>query len=161
MMLPLVGSDLWIPVKDGDPRARWLHRRHYSYRPYRDGRNPRLFVGPGEKLVMLTTDCLALWVWRRYISDDGETGVNNADFRNEGPHRSSDLIRAADAVGWRKWPGARFYTYVDPGKVASPNPGYCYKQAGWRFLRKTKRGLHVLEMYPEWALGRGTEAKDG
>ena len=43
----------------------------------------------------------------------GETGVNCAVFRNEGPVRSSELIMAADAVAWLRWPGERLYTYVD------------------------------------------------
>ena len=40
----------------------------------------------------------------------------------------------------------RFFTFVNPGKVGSPNPGYCFKKAGWRHVGRTKkRGLHILE----------------
>ena len=44
----------WIGIKDGDPRGLGLFRQHYSARRYRDGRRRSLFVGPGEKMVLLT-----------------------------------------------------------------------------------------------------------
>ena len=37
----------WIEAKDGDATGRALFRRHYSYKPYADDRDPALFVGPG------------------------------------------------------------------------------------------------------------------
>lgn len=140
---------LWMPAKDGDARARWLFRRHYSYRPYRDHRNPRLFCGPGEKMVLLTVNCDALFVWRRFIDASGQQGINCAVFRNESPHLASALIREAMTLAWRRWPGERFYTYVDPRKVKSSNPGYCFKMAGWRKCGETKSGLTILETYQE------------
>src|SRR5437763_10543437 len=103
----------WVEVRDGDARARSLFERHYSCRRYKDGRRRTLFVGPGEKVVLLTHECDALFVWRRFRSMDGQQGVNCAVFRNESPARSSDLIREACALAWRRWPGARLYTYVD------------------------------------------------
>ena len=66
----------WIEVKDGDPTGLALFHRHYSYKPYKDGRRPALFVGPGEKLVLLTPCARALFVWRKFISGDGQQGVN-------------------------------------------------------------------------------------
>jgi hypothetical protein len=142
--LPLF-AEPWIAVKDGDASGRAMYRRHYSRRVYRDGRNPALFVGPGEKLVLLTPDARALFVWRRFISGDGQEGVNCAVFRNEGVALSSDLIRAADAVADARWPGERHYTYVNAGKVRSSNPGCCFKAAGWRHCGMTKGNLHILE----------------
>jgi hypothetical protein len=62
-----------------------LYDRHYSKYHYADGRRPKLFVGPGEKMVLLTTDHLALFAWRKFRSMDGQQGVNCAIFRNEGP----------------------------------------------------------------------------
>lgn len=62
---------LWLPVLDGDARARALHRRHYSRYHYRDGRQPKLFCGPGEKMVLLTPDCSGVFVWRKFIDDSG------------------------------------------------------------------------------------------
>ena len=151
IQLPIVGLPhhrFWVPVQDGDGRARALYHRHYSRRRYRDGRDPKLFVGPGEKIVLLGHDARALFVWRKFKSDDGQHGVNCAVFRNESPHRSSDMIREAMQIAWNRWPGERFYTYVNPRKVTSPNPGYCFKCAGWQACGRSKRGLVILEAMP-------------
>ena len=86
-----------IAVRDGDPRALALFRRHYSYRSTRDQltfipsieRNRNLICGPGEKLILLTPDNRALFVWRN----------------------------------------------VNPRKIRSVNPGYCFIQAGWKTVR--------------------------
>lgn len=138
-------NDLWLPAADGDARCMALYRRHYSYRRYADGRKPRLFVGPGEKMVLLTVGCDAIFVWRKFIDDSGQRGVNCAVFRNESEYLSSTLILEAEQHAWRRWPGARLYTYVDQRKIRSSNPGYCYLQAGWRKCGMTKSGLIILE----------------
>jgi hypothetical protein len=82
----------WLPVKDGDPRAAYLYQRHYSHRHYADNRrsqhgyrNRFLIAGPGEKLLLLTVSCDALFVWRKFINAGGQQGVNCAVFRNESP----------------------------------------------------------------------------
>lgn len=142
----LLHADTWIKVRDGNHTARTIFDRHYSRKPYADGREPMLFVGPGQKMVMLTQDVRALFVWRKFKNDDGQTGVNCAVFRNEGPFLSSDLIVAADAIAFDKWPGERHYTYVDTRKVRSSNPGFCFLMAGWRRCGVTKRNrLLILE----------------
>src|SRR6266550_4228184 len=84
---------LWIRIRDGDPRALALYERHYSCRKYGDGRRRRLFVGPGEKTVLLTESGDALFAWRRFLSRVRQHGVNAAVFRNEGVLLSSLLIR--------------------------------------------------------------------
>lgn len=137
----------WVEVKDGNATGRSMFRRNYSYRPYRDGRDPALFVGPGEKMVLLTPDAKALFVWRKFISGDGQQGVNCAVFRNEGQELSSRLIEAADRLAWERWPEAdRHFTYVNPRKVKSRNPGFCFIRAGWTRCGLTKaRRLLILE----------------
>jgi hypothetical protein len=99
-------------------------------------------------MVLLTTDGRALFVWRKFRSDDGQEGINCAIFRNEGPKLSSGLILEAEPLAWRRWPGERLYTYVNPKKVKSTNPGYCFLMAGWRKCGKTKGGLIILEKLP-------------
>lgn len=145
--LPSLLSGPWIVARDGDATARTLFRRHYSYRPYADGRDPALFVGPGEKLVLLTPDARALFVWRRFRCADGQDGVNCAVFRNEDSgQRSSDLIAAADALADARWPGERHYTFVNPRQIQSSNPGWCFICAGWRRCGITKwNRLLILE----------------
>ena len=136
---------LWHMVKDGNAAALELYLRHYSARRYRDGRVRKLFCGPGEKMVLLTDKEDALFVWRKFINDGGQEGVNCAVFRNESPFLSSDLIREAAGHAWRRWPGERLYTYVNPRKVRSPNPGCCFRMAGWKVCGTSKGGLLILE----------------
>ncbi len=138
----------WIEVKDGDDRARALMCRHYSARHYTDGRKRTLFVGPGEKMVLLTEDCAALFVWRKFIDDaqPKQEGVNCAVFRNEGQLLSSELIREACEMAWQRWPGERLYTYVNSKKIKSTNPGYCFLRAGFKKCGTTKGGLVSLQV---------------
>ena len=149
----LFDDGVWRRSLDGDPEGRALYGRHYSARSYADGRRRRLFVGPGEKLVLVSFDGSALFVWRRFVDASGEEGINCAVFRNEGAGRSSDLIREADAIAWSRWPGERLYTYVDASKIRSTNPGYCFLVAGWSHVRWTPGGhgrkpLRVLAIEP-------------
>lgn len=146
----------WLPARDCDPRAYALFSRHYSASPYRDGRrrdpsNPTRFsfVGPGEKMVLLTADLKALFVWRKFIDKSGQCGINCAVFRNEGDQLSSRLILEAEQLAWQRWPGERLYTYVNQRKIKSVNPGYCFKMAGWRPCGYTaSKMLLILEKYP-------------
>ena len=147
-----IGVDgYWMPIKDGDARARYLYLRHYSAAHYKDNRRRTLFVGPGEKMVLLTQRCDALWVWRKSITrDDGQEGVNCAVFRNEGDVLSSDLIREAMSLAWTRWPSQRLFTYVAGTKIKSVNPGYCFKMAGWTQCGYNKSGtLTILEALPQ------------
>ena len=145
----------WYSIADGDPVARDLFSRHYSHYVYKDGRKPKKFVGPGEYMALMTSDCRALFVWRKFISADGQQGVNCAIFRNEGNMKSSTLIREACQLAWQRWSGARLYTYVNPRAVRSGNPGYCFKMAGWKKCGVTKtRKLLIFEMLPEFEAGR-------
>lgn len=145
----------WFPVKDGDPRALSLFKKHYSYRTRSQGqaRGSPTFVGQGEKLVLLTVDCLALFAWQRstVLRMDGQKGIRCTVFRNEGHVLSSLLIKEACELAWHRWPDERLYTYVNDRKVLSVNPGYCFKMAGWRYCGRNKDGrLSILEMRPEW-----------
>lgn len=140
----LFGDEPWISVFDGNPTASTLYDRHYSRSPRAIG-DPGV-AGPGEKMVLLTPCARALFVWRVFISKDptaANEDVNCAIFRNEGAGRASELIRAAMALAWARWPGRRLYTYVNPRRVRSTNPGCCFKAAGWRVcgITKTRRLL--------------------
>lgn len=143
----------WYPILDGDPRGFDLMKRHYSFHPYTDGRrqdpsyrNRYKFVGPGERIVLLTVDCSALFVWKKFIDASGQKGINCAVFRNESNILSSTLILEAEQLAWTRWPNEqRLYTYVSPKRIRSINPGCCFKKAGWRVCGKTKNGLVILE----------------
>lgn len=140
----LIPGQNWYAVKDGDATARDIFNRHYSRHFYTDGRKPKLFVGPGEKMILMTTDGTALFVWRKFISGNGQWGVNCAVFRNEGQLLSSDLILEAEQLAWQRWPGERLYTYIAPKKIRSSNPGYCFLKAGWQNCGITQTNKLVI-----------------
>lgn len=142
-------NPLWWVTKDGDAACLALYNRHYSAYRYADGRERKLFCGPGEKLVLRTWGGDACFVWRKFKDDSGQTGINSEVFRNESAHLSSRLIRQADAIADRIWPGERHYTYVNEERVRSKNPGCCFRVAGWRRCGVTKvRKLLIFERNP-------------
>lgn len=143
-------SKFWHPVKDGNLDALVLYERHYSCYEYKDGRKRRgnKIVGPGERIVLLNEEKDALFVWRKFIDDSGQKGVNCAVFRNESNQLSSEMIKDATELAWNKWNGERLYTYVDAEKVESENPGYCFIKAGWKKCGVTKSGKLIFEKYP-------------
>lgn len=59
---PFLIGEGWIEVRDGDDSVRAIFDRHYSRQNYADGRKPKLFVGPGEKMVLMTADAGAICV---------------------------------------------------------------------------------------------------
>lgn len=142
----LFGSG-WIETKDGDVTLEALHRRHYTRRPDRPGeRRSNLVIGPGLKLALVTPCGRAAFAWRlSRFRMDGQTGAECTLFRNEGAGLSSSLIEAADAIADARFGQLRHFTFVDPRKIRSPNPGYCFKRAGWRLAGETPKGLLVLE----------------
>jgi hypothetical protein len=151
-MAGLLEGARWYASQRSDPRAIALYRRHYSAkRSHRPGRTLHNFVGPGSPMVLLTTDGLAVFVWLENSVErfDKQEGICCTIFRNEGPHRSSDLIREACDLAWARWPAARLWTYVNPAEVRSPNPGYCFLKADFvRIPQRSTRGLLIFERLP-------------
>ncbi len=137
----------WQEYKDGNPKGLELYERHYSAYQYADGRERKLFCGPGEKIVLMTRRQDALFVWRKFIDASGEKGINCAIFRNESNILSSELIKEAMFIAQLRWPGERLYTYVNSNKIKSVNPGCCFKKAGWKRCGATQGGLIILEAY--------------
>jgi len=140
---------LWWLTKDGDTDCHALYERHYSARK---GRRSEQFVGPGEVIALRLWNGDGMFVWRKFIDDcidersgERQQGINCAVFRNESRTVSSELIRQADAIADFCWPDRRHYTYVDPQKVRSSNPGFCFIVAGWKRCGRTRGGLIVLE----------------
>lgn len=141
---------VWIPVKDGNPTGMDIFSGHYTARKTR---KQFQCIGPGEKMMLLTPDALAVFAWRKFIDHaiPKQEGVNCAIFRNEGAGLSSDLIRVAEVIAWERWAGERLYTYVDPKRTRHKrDPGRCFLKAGWRHAGWTKGGLRILEKLPTW-----------
>ena len=104
------------------------------------------FMPPGETLVLRDSSGRVLFGWlSQMFRADGERGVCCSIFRNETGRCSSAIILEAEQWAIDYWTPRRFFTYVDPTEIKSANPGYCFKMAGWNFVRRTKDGKHLLE----------------
>ena len=123
----------WLPVNKADRRAVGLADRHYS----RQTPGSREIGPPGQKIILMTQDCRALWgshrpaPWSGVKRADGFEGHTCFIFRNEGKELSSGLIREAVGLTRDMWGVADFMTYVSAEKVKSINPGYCFLRAGF------------------------------
>ncbi len=150
---PFLIGEGWVEVRDGNDTARDLFRRHYSCK--KDGPAAGadlLMLGPGDKMVLLTGDAMAVFAWRRERHRrDGQRGVECTIFRNEGAGLSSALIKTAQLEADRRWPGERHFTHVDPDAVRGTCPGYCFIRAGWRPCGWTAvHRRRILQSLPEW-----------
>lgn len=132
----------WQRVTKFDARAAALADRHYSRRKVG---SPQ-FMPPGQTIVLLTMDARAVFGWWRPDPSSGLRQMNGLDgwtctiFRNEGDALSSKLILDAEEAitefGYGIGPDGML-TYVWDSKVSSPNPGYCFKRAGWRAISRS------------------------
>lgn len=142
-------------VKPTEPAILEMVRSHYSHRENTKQRprtektsktwwsNARLvvFSDPARTLVFA-------WQWPKPgMRKDGQEGFNNTLFhRSERcPYQASDIVLAAEKAVVQHWGENRAYTYVDPEKIQSANPGYCYKVAGWSFVKLSKSKKPLLE----------------
>lgn len=150
-MSPMLAlTDGLIRTTHFDDEMRQLADRHYSRRTI----GARQFLYSGRKLVLRDADGLVLfaWIWPDpEMRMDGQVGYNNAIFRNESSRRSSDIILEAEEAAFERWGPNRLYTYVAPDKIKSANPGYCFKCAGWKFVRLSASGQHLLSKHDELA----------
>jgi hypothetical protein len=139
--IPGIETAPWQVRGRFDRAAAALADRHYS----REKQSPQV-GGPGFILVLVTPCERGLWITKRHAEDtksprvlaDGLRAYRCAIFRNEGAGLASELISAAMAVTEELWgppPVDGWATYVDGGAIASANPGYCFKKAGWHLDR--------------------------
>ncbi len=138
--------------------------------PHYSRRSPgsKTFTGVGQEVVLVTEDGKAVWAVVRQKTPSkrgsgasrGRTGETDARpayvwrnmmFRNLGPDLASDLIRQATWITRKVWsvkygetPTEPLRTEVDPRKVKSRNPGYCYLMAGWKRGGKTRDGKLIF-----------------
>lgn len=127
----------WEKITKFDPRGAALADRHYSRRKIG---SPQ-WMPPGETLNLISESGKALFGWWRPHPKSGLRAMNGLDgwtctiFRNEGNTMSSLLILAAEVALVNLGRGCGpdgMLTYVWDSKVTSSNPGYCFKQAGWK-----------------------------
>ncbi len=136
--LSLVVDDaIWTRRGRFSAAAANLADRHYS----REVVGSPQVGGPGRLLVFVTPNERAVWITKQHTNTttsarataDGFLGYRCAMFRNEGGGLASNLIRAAVTLTEDLWGFSPhgWMTYVDQSRIASRNPGYCFKRAGW------------------------------
>jgi hypothetical protein len=79
---------------------------------------------------------------------DHLNAYRNSYFHNEGAGLSSELIIEAMLLTIRLWgepPADGWVTWIDTRKVASANPGYCFKRAGW-WLDRTWSHRYLIRL---------------
>lgn len=138
----------WVVVPKFTPVGARLADGHYSRRTIG---SPQ-FMPPGQTLVLVTPDEDAVFGWWRPHPDAGIVAMNGLDgwtctiFRNTGPQLSSDLILAAERELLERYECGPdgLITYVWDRKVASVNPGYCFKVAGWKVTGRSADGRKTL-----------------
>lgn len=133
-----------------DPDAAAIADRHYNRRKVG---SPQ-FVPPGRCLVLKAPRAfwVTSWPFAEYVKHAWPGAWVCSAFRNEGEGLSSDLIIqavAATRYHFGEPPDLGFISFVDRDKVRSKrDPGYCYLQAGWSRVGKTKGGLIALQLLP-------------
>jgi len=145
MLLPFF--DGLIKTTHFDPEMSALADRHYSRRTV----GARQFLYSGRKLVLRNAEGTVLfgWMWPDdTMRMDGQTGYNCAIFRNESGRRGSDIILEAEAWATKWWGPNRFYTYVDPSKIRTEVPGYCFRRAKWKHIGESKKGFLLFAKAP-------------
>lgn len=139
---------MWHRVKASDPLARSMRDRHYSTQKP----GGRTVGPPGRRLVLISDDEQAMWIthWPdpRLVLDKIDA-LRCTVFRREGRRheRASVLIRAAMVFSEEFYGAAPagWVTYVEPSKVRSQDPGYCFKMAGFELDQdfKSKRLIRL------------------
>lgn len=147
-----------------DGTGRWDgHGPHYSRRTP----GSKTFTGVGQEIVLVTLDGSAVWAVVRQKTpakrgsggSRGRAGTQDPNvrylwrnmlFRNLGQHKSSYLIATALQETYVRWvdrygelPPERLRTEIGIKEVRSPNPGYCYKCAGWGEGRRVRGKLYL------------------
>lgn len=148
---------IWRHSNRADKLALPLADRHYS----RQKPGTPQFVKPGRCAVFLTPDCDALWVtswpFAQWVKHAWPGAWECSLFRNESPHKASDLIREAVSATLDIWPNPPsisssvgpvcMVSFVDKSKVRPTIVrgkevwGWTWLKAGWKEIGQTKKGL--------------------
>lgn len=154
-----------LAVVDG--RGEWSgHGPHYSRRTP----GSKTFTGVGQEVVLWRPGAVWAVVRQRTPSKRGSGASRgrsgepdtapkyvwrNMLFRNLSGELSSALISEALAATYREWvarygslPLEPLRTEIDPRRVKSRNPGYCYKVSGWHSARLVRGKLYLTAPCP-------------
>lgn len=147
------GASLWTRISKGNRIACSLADRHYSRRKI----GAPQFMPPGQTIVLLSVDRLAVFGWWRPDPASGIRALNGLDgwtctiFRREGGASASELILDAERALVDHAPNCGpdgMLTYVFDRKVRSANPGYCFKCAGWSPIGRSRDDRKTLLRKP-------------
>lgn len=129
-------------VKDGDSNICAMADRHYSRKTIGANR----IAGPGEHIILTNDKREYVIGFRKQLYRlDNQIGIECFIFRNEGSELSSDLLITAENFIVGKWgQGIRVFTFVNPAKIKSHNPGFCFKKAGYKIDGKNKKGNLIV-----------------
>jgi hypothetical protein len=138
----------WVAVPKFTPAGARLADGHYSRRTIG---SPQC-MPPGQTLVLLSPDELAVFGWWRPHPRSGIVAMNKLDgwtctiFRNVGAGLSSGLILEAERELLTRYDCGPdgLLTYVFDRKVRSSNPGYCFLMAGWHRCGRSADGRKTL-----------------
>lgn len=152
MTLWMPAATRWTVVPKFTPAAARLADGHYSRRTIG---SPQ-FMPPGQTLILMTAEADAVFGWWRPDPSSGIVAMNKLDgwtctiFRNVSPHLSSELILEAEAelLARHDVGPDGLITYVWDSKVASANPGYCFKRAGWKATGRSADNRKTLLQKP-------------
>jgi len=142
-------TEYWEQVTKFDPRTAALADRHYNRRKT----GAPQFMPPGQTLILLGPDELAVFGWWRPHPASGIPAINGLDgwtctiFRNESRVLSSTLILDAEAALYQTGTDIGpdgLLTYVWDSRVRSSNPGSCFKHAGWSVRGRSADGRKTL-----------------
>jgi hypothetical protein len=111
---------------------------------------------PGQTLVLVSRCERAVFGWWRPHPDAGIEAMNGLDgwtctlFRNEGTTLSSLLGRQHEQLLLERYDYGPdgLITYVWDRKIASCNPGFCFKRAGWKRTGRSKDKRKTLLQKP-------------
>lgn len=139
---------LWQQTGKFNPYGAALADRHYSRRKIG---SPQ-FMPPGQTLVLVSPTLDAVFGWWRPHPRSGIEAMNGLDgwtctiFRNESRFLSSTMILVAEQELLTRYPCGPdgLLTYVADKKIRSTNPGFCFKQAGWRAIGRSADGKKTL-----------------
>lgn len=142
-------SELWTLADSQDPLCTELADGHYSRQTPGSAR----YMGPGQTLALHHRGSVGSAVWGVLLNLDpvGALRWRNTIFRNTSSTISSVLIAAATFVTYQEWiarydalPDVPLTTEVDieatkRRRSKHKEPGVCYREAGWREVRRTPR----------------------
>ncbi|HZR56346.1 MAG TPA: hypothetical protein VFA74_05705 [Terriglobales bacterium] len=171
----LAFDDRLIRTTHFDGEMSFLADRHYSRRTP----GARQFLYSGSKLVLRNAEATVLFAWIWPDEDkrmDGQTGYNNAIFRNESERKAHTIILEAEGWAFAKWGPNRLYTYVDARKTkpiialrdypkwgirrGERIVGFAYRKAGWK-PRLHKNGRPHLSKAGQWLFVKNWHGERG